>query len=162
MPEDRYLVTKDEIENMEGQQKTHFLNPNAQCINKSLSDVAGITGFGFHIVEVQPGHASTELHFHCNEDECVYVLSGEGEATTGDETAQVTAGDFLGYRKGGLAHSIRNVGAEILRYIVVGERNESDVVDFPAKDKRMFRTKGLKWKVVDLGDVMDRPVIKRP
>jgi len=160
--EHRYLVQKQDIENMDGLQKIHFLNPNAQCTHRSLGDLTGLTGFGFHLMEVQPGYDTTEFHFHYNEDECVYVLSGEGTAQVGDEVFSISEGDFLGYRKGGSAHTIKNTGSEALRCIVVGQRLDSDVVDYPAKEKRIFRTQGLKWKVVNLSDIEDRPIVTKP
>ena len=73
MTDAKYILKKQEIEQHQGQSKTHFLNPNAQCTNKSLGDIVGLTGFGFHIMEVQPGNDSTEHHFHYNEDECIYT-----------------------------------------------------------------------------------------
>ncbi|PYG32480.1 cupin domain-containing protein [Pelagimonas varians] len=156
MSEDTYLVTRAEIEQLEGAPKAHFLNPNAQCVNKSLGDLTGLTGFGFHIMEVQPGRDTTEPHYHFREDECVYILSGQGVAHIGDEVVSVSEGDFLGYRKGGLAHGLKNTGTGVLRCIVVGERHDTDVVDYPAQHKRMFRTKGLPWNVVDQSDIKDR------
>jgi uncharacterized cupin superfamily protein len=162
MSNEKYVLKKEEIIAIEGQNKTHFLNANAQCTNKSLGDQVGLTGFGFHIMEVQPGHESTEHHFHYNEDECLYVLSGEATARVGDETFSISEGDFLGYRKGGLPHSIVNTGSTVLRCIAVGQRLDSDVVDYPLQEKRIFRTPGLSWKVVGLSDVYDRPIIKKP
>lgn len=161
MAEEKYILKKEDIEKNDGLRKTHFLNSNAQCINKCIGDIVGLTGFGFHIMEVQPGYDSTEHHFHYNEDECVYVLSGEGTATVGEEVFSVSEGDFLGYRKGGLAHSLKNTGTSVLKCIVVGQRLESDVVDYPNQEKRIFRSKGLSWKVVDFSNVADRPVIKQ-
>ena len=55
---DKYLITREEIERNEGLKKTHFLNQKAQRINKSLGDLTGLTGFGFHIIEVEPGFES--------------------------------------------------------------------------------------------------------
>ncbi len=158
MSDEKCLIKADEIATMRSQQKVHFLNENARCTNKALGDLTGLTGFGFHIIEVQPGHSSTESHFHYNEDECVYVLSGEGKATIGGETAMVSAGDFMGHRKGGLAHTIKNTGNEVLRCIVVGQRLETDVVEYPNQGKRMFRSPGLSWKVANISDLQERPV----
>jgi uncharacterized cupin superfamily protein len=155
-----YLVRKDEIAELPEQRKAHFLNENARCTSRSPGDATGLTGLGFHIIDVQPGHASTEFHFHYNEDECVYVLSGQGTAQIGDDVFEISAGDFMGYPKGGPAHTMTNTGTEVLRCIVVGERASSDVVDYPHSGKRIFRTTGLPWKVVDLDDVSDRPVVK--
>lgn len=153
---DRYIVTREEIEAFEGIDKTHFLNDNARRRNKSLGDLTGLTGIGFHIIEVGPGRESTELHVHYHEDECVYILEGEAEATTGDETHTVRAGDFIGYRAGGKPHKLRNVGNGVLRCIVAGQRLEHDVADYPRQGKRIFRNRGLKWNLVDL-DAIEEP-----
>lgn len=58
-----YIIKKSEIEAMEGLQKTHFLNKNAQRVNKSLGDLTGLTGLGFHIIEVPPGKNSPSSGF---------------------------------------------------------------------------------------------------
>jgi len=52
MSDDTYLITTDEIEAMAGAPKTHFIKENAKRFNKSFGDLAGLTGFGFHIIEV--------------------------------------------------------------------------------------------------------------
>ncbi len=56
---EKYLVSAEEIAALPGLAKTHFLNPNAQRVNKSLGDLTGLTGIGFHIIEVQPGRETT-------------------------------------------------------------------------------------------------------
>jgi uncharacterized cupin superfamily protein len=146
---DKYIVTREEIEQIEGLPKTHFLNTNAKRTNKSLGDMVGLTGFGFHIIDVQPGHETTEFHKHYFEDECVYILEGCGEARIGTEVYPVKAGDFIGYRAGGEAHSIRNDGSSVLKCIVVGQRLDHDVTDYPALNKRLYRQKGMAWDLVD-------------
>lgn len=153
MTTDTYLVSAADIASMEGLAKTHFLNPNAKRTNKSLGDLTGITGFGFHIIEVEPGCETTEHHVHHHEDECVYVLSGTATAYIGDEAHPIGPGDFIGYRKGGVAHSIVNTGDEMFRCIVVGQRLPHDVGDYPRKAKRIFRNEGLPWTLVDHDDL---------
>jgi uncharacterized cupin superfamily protein len=149
MTEDSYIVTASEIAAMQGLTKTHFLNPNAQRINKSLGDLTGLTGLGFHIIEVEPGCETTEFHLHHFEDECVYVLAGRATSHIGESVQEIGPGDFIGYRKGGLAHSITNTGNEVLRCIVVGERLAQDVGDYPKQAKRLYRNEGLAWNLVD-------------
>jgi uncharacterized cupin superfamily protein len=149
----KYLITSSEIAGMEGIRKVHFRNPNAQRINKSLGDAAGLTGLGFHIIEVEPGRDTTEHHVHHHEDECVYVLSGTATAVIGEESFAIGPGDFIGYRKGGLPHSITNTGAETLRCIVAGERAAHDVGDYPRQNKRIFRNAGMPWNLVDLSAI---------
>ncbi len=153
---ERYLLTKQEIEEMEGLKKTHFLNPNAQRINKSLGDLTGLTGIGFHIIEIEPTFESTETHVHHFEEECVYVLEGEATAIIGDEKFKVFPGDFIGYRAGGKAHSLINDGERPFKCIVVGQRLPHDVGDYPKLGKRVYRNQGIPWDLVDLKN-LDHP-----
>lgn len=155
MTNETYLVTRDEIAGMKGVNKTHFLNDNAKRVNKSLGDAVGLTGFGFHIIEVQPGHETTEHHCHHHEDECVFVLSGTATALIGDDAHSIGAGDFIGYRKGGLPHSIKNTGPDVLRCIVVGERLAHDVGDYTRLGKRIYRNAGMAWNLVDHKQITD-------
>lgn len=150
MPEDTYLVTAAEIAAMEPVRKIHFLNPGARRTNRSLGDATGLRDFGIHLVEVQPGDASTELHLHHHEDEAVYVLSGTAEATIGDAAHAIGPGDFIGYRKGGMPHTILNNGAEVLRLLVVGTRAAVDLCDYPTVGKRLIRSAPLPHAIVEL------------
>ncbi|MGH1356451.1 MAG: cupin domain-containing protein [Thalassovita sp.] len=146
---DTYLMTAAQIDAMDGVEKTHFLNPNAKRLNKSLGDATGLTGLGVHLIAVQPGHETTECHAHHHEDECVYILSGTATAVIGEEKHEIGPGDFIGYRAGGLAHTILNTGNEVLRMLVVGQRLPHDVADYPEKAKRIFRNADLPWTLVD-------------
>lgn len=153
---EKYLVTKEEIEQNEGLAKTHFLNDNARRINKSLGDLTGLTGFGFHIIEVLPGCESTEFHKHYYEDECIYVLDGSAEARIGDNVYTVKAGDFIGYRAGGEAHTLKNTSNSTFKCIVVGQRLDHDVGDYPDLKKRIYRQKNMPWNLVDI-DAIENP-----
>lgn len=157
---DKYIITRNEIDEFDGVDKTHFLNPKARRINKSLGDLTGLTGFGFHIIEIDPGCESTELHVHYFEDECVYILEGHAEARIGDGLHRVSAGDFIGYRAGGEAHKLTNTGDNVLRCIVVGQRLDHDVADYPDKAKRIFRNRGMTWNLADI-DTLEEPLAGR-
>jgi len=153
MTKDKYIVTREEIAQMDGLHKTHFMNDNAKRVNKSLGDLTGLTGLtglGFHIIEVEPGHESTEHHVHYHEDECVYVLGGTATAYINEEAFAIKAGDFIGYRKKGLAHSIKNTGDETFRCIVVGQRLPHDVGEYTRLGKRIYRNEGMAWNLVDI------------
>ncbi|MGR3513324.1 MAG: cupin domain-containing protein [Paracoccaceae bacterium] len=157
MSDETYLLTAEDIAAMEGLAKTHFLNPNAQRVNKSLGDATGLTGLGIHQIEVAPGCDTTETHVHYFEDEAVFVLSGNGTALIGDDSHLIKAGDFIGYRKGGLPHNIRNTGDDVLRLLVIGQRLDQDVADYPDKGKRIYRNAGMPWDLADL-DGLEHPV----
>ena len=151
-----YVIKKAKIDAMPGVLKTHFLNDNAQRNNKSLGVLTGITGFGFHLIEVQAGKESTEFHVHHQEDECTYVLSGTGKVRIGDVEHDIAAGDFIGYRKNGEPHTMINDSSQTLVCIVVGERLAHDVGDYPAKKKRIYRTNGM------APDVVEHQYIEKP
>jgi len=150
------LLHRADIVAMPGTAKTHYLNDNAQRTNRSLGDATGLTGFGFHLIEIAPGRESTEYHVHHEEDECTYVLSGTGTVTIGDTEHAVGPGDFIAYPKGGEAHTMTNSGDEPLVCLVVGERLPHDVVDYPRTGKRLFRHPGLPWQLVD-HDAIETP-----
>ncbi len=86
---------------------------------------------------------------HHMEDECVYVLEGEATAVIGEEAHVVGPGDFIGYRRGGLAHTIRNTGSGVFRCLVAGQRLAQDVGDYTRLGKRLYRNAGMAWDVVD-------------
>lgn len=151
------ILTKTDIAQRDGLDKTHFLNENAQRLNKSLGDMTGLTGFGIHLIEVQPGKESTEFHMHYFEDECTYVLSGAGKVVIGKHEQNVAEGDFIAYPKGGEAHTMINTGSEVLKCLVVGERRPHDVGDYPRQGKRIYRNEGHPWNLVDI-DTIAEPV----
>ena len=154
---DKYILSKSEIDEMAGLEKTHFLNETARRVNKSLGDLMGLTGLGFHIIEVPVGCSSTEHHKHYFEDECVYILEGSATAYIGEDRFAVGAGDFIGYPAGGEAHHLMNDGSGALKAIVVGQRLDHDVADYPRLKKRIYRNKGQAWDLVDLENI-DHPV----
>ncbi|WP_308915734.1 cupin domain-containing protein [Jannaschia sp. LMIT008] len=158
MTTDTYLLRAADIEAMAGRDKTHFLNPDARRRNRSLGDATGLTGLGIHLIEVEPGHETTEYHRHHHEDEAVFVLSGTATATTGDEDHPIGPGDFVGYRAGGLAHTIRNTGTATLRLLVMGQRLPHDVGDYPRRGKRIYRQAGLAPDLVDM-DAIEHPAM---
>lgn len=147
----KHIIRKNEVT---GLSRTHFLNENAITIKKSLSDLAGLTKLGFHIIEVEPGYESTEYHRHHNEDECSYILSGEATITTGEEEHLVGSGDFIGYPAGGEPHTMKNTGDSTLICIVVGQRLQNDIVDYPNLNKRLY-CHGDKSDLVNISDITD-------
>jgi uncharacterized cupin superfamily protein len=134
----RELLKAIEIDAMEPQRSVHPLNERAVRLKRSLGDLTGLTQLGFHLITVQPGHESTEYHSHLYAEECVYILSGTGEAIIDDQTHEVGPGDFMGFARGGAAHTLLNTGHAPLVLIVAGQRLEQDVCDYPHKGKRLY------------------------
>ena len=145
-------LSADAITAMEGVRKVHYLNPQAERSNKSLGDAVGLKNIGVHLIAVPPGHPSTEFHAHLYEEECIYVLSGRGSATIGAATYRIGPGDFIGCLTNGVAHEMINDGAEPLVCLVIGQRLQQDITDYPRLGKRLFRHSG-EWDLVDLARV---------
>ena len=147
-----WLLTADAIASMPGKVKTHFLNPNAVRLNRSLGDAVGLRHIGVHRVTVAPGREATEYHMHWHEEECVYILAGSGTARIDGERYAVGEGDFIGLPAGQAAHAIVNDGPENLELLVMGQRLEQDVADYPDRGKRIYRHADG-WDLVDHGAI---------
>lgn len=152
-PRSLILKAKD-IEAMAGERRIHFLNPNADRIRKSLGDAVGLNNIGVHLITVEPGKDTTEYHKHYYEEECIYVLSGSGTLIIEGESLPFEKGDFVGFPANTAAHSLKNTGSETLVFLVMGQRLEQDVADYPNQGKRLYRNSG-QWDIVDLDSVSD-------
>ncbi len=150
----KFLLTATDIEQLAGEQKIHFLNPNAVRINKSLGDVVGLNHLGVHMIYVEPGRDTTEYHIHHYEEESVYVVSGSATAIIGDDHYKIGAGDFIGLPRNTVAHNIINDGDNMLVCLVIGQRLAQDVSDYPNQGKRLYRNSG-EWNLVSHAAITD-------
>ena len=57
---------------------------------------------------------------------------------------------------GGEAHDIRNAGSNILKCIIVGQRLNFDIVDYPEQARRLYRANGEKGDLVDMAVIVFR------
>jgi len=137
------ILRASDIAAMKGVASAHPVSDAVTRITKSLGDPTGLTGIGISIFETAPGADSTAFHFHHFEDEAIYVLSGSGEAQIGAETYPIGPGDFMGHPKGGPAHVLRNTGSVPLRCLVIGQRLDHDIIDYPDAARRLHRNTGL-------------------
>ncbi len=150
----KLIIKAKEIEQMRGDQRIHFLNPNAERIRKSLGDAVGLNNIGVHLIQVEPGKDTTEYHRHYYEEECIYVLAGKGALVIEGESFLFEKGDFVGFPANTAAHSLTNTGTESLICLVMGQRLEQDVADYPNQGKRLYRNSG-EWNLVDLDAIID-------
>lgn len=150
----QFLLTASEIEAMVGEEKIHFLNPNAQRINKSLGDAVGLNHMGVHMIYVEPGRDTTEYHLHHYEEESIYVLSGSATAVIGGDRYKVGAGDFIGLPRHTVAHNVINDGEQTLVCLVMGQRLAQDVSDYPDRGQRLYRNNG-EWNLVAHESITD-------
>ena len=133
------LITAVEISDLEESINIHRFNDKAIRYTKSLGDLVGLTKLGIHLVRIAPGDETTQHHVHLIEEEFLYILSGRGIADIGDEKFEVTAGDFMGFRPGGLTHSMSNPFESDLVYLMGGNRFDHDICDYPRIKRRLYR-----------------------
>ena len=131
------------------QEFSHPWNPNSQMHGTQLARSVGLKRTGVNFIRVPAGKESYVYHSHQNEEEWIYVLSGEAVALIDDVEYEVNAGDFIGFPAPSVAHHMRNPGPADLVYLVGGENRETDVVEFPTLGKRMER----RGKQMDVFDV---------
>ena len=67
---------------------------------RALGDAFGLTDFGVNLCTLPPGTASSQRHWHTEEDELVYMLDGELTLVTDAGAPAARAGDGRGLRQG--------------------------------------------------------------
>ncbi len=117
-------------------------------------DAIGLNNIGGHLIYVEPGKDTTEYHKHCYEEECIYILSGSGTLVIEGESFQFEKGDFVGFPANTAAHSLKNTGPETVVFLVMGQRLEQDVADYPNQKKRLYRNSGM-WDPVEIDSIAD-------
>ncbi|WP_198670242.1 cupin domain-containing protein [Dyella sp. C9] len=150
----RELLKAADIEAMEATVSVHTLNPNGVRHRKSLGDATGLSQIGVHHITLMPGHDSSEYHRHRYEEECVYVLSGHGSAMVDGHHHDIGEGDFLGFARNGPAHVVTNTGKSPLVLLVMGQRLEHDVCDYPHRGLRLY-INGKQEDLVDIAAIQD-------
>jgi quercetin dioxygenase-like cupin family protein len=73
--------------------------------------------FGMITQEVSPG-TTIPVHLHEKEDELIFIQSGEGEATLGEQVVKLAAGSTL-FVPRGTWHGGRNTGTGVLNWIAI-------------------------------------------
>ena len=63
--------------------------------SKQLGRPTGASGIGCSWYEVPPGRRAFPLHYHCANEESIFVLEGEGTLRIGAERVAVRAGDYI-------------------------------------------------------------------
>ena len=105
--------------------------------------IGGSYHVGVAIEELEPGKQSSPAHFHIFEEEHVFVLDGELTARVGTATHRLKAGDYICFPAGQRAgHCLLNQGSRPARYVIIGERNENEVVVYTDSNKVLVRALG--------------------
>jgi uncharacterized cupin superfamily protein len=104
-------------------------------MKQALGQAGGLTDFGVNLIRLPPGAWSSQRHWHSQEEEFVYVLSGELTMITDAGEEILRAGDCAAFPKDvSDGHHFVNRGEEMAVYLEMGTRHDADVCTYPDID----------------------------
>ena len=119
-----------------------FWQPIVGRERKRLGNVVGLSQFGVNLTTLKPGAWSSQRHWHRNEDEFIYVRSGEIVLCEDHSEIVLKAGDAAGFKaNSGNGHCLINRTQKDAVYIEVGTRTVNETVVYSDIDMRLERDK---------------------
>ena len=117
------------------------------------SDAGGLTQFGAYVQTLQPGSPrDSERHWHEEEDEFLYMLSGEATVVEDDGAHVLRPGDAACWPAGvANAHQVVNRSGAPCTYLIFGTRMAHDVVHYPEAG-RVLRDEDGRWRLLCTDD----------
>ncbi|MEJ8570981.1 cupin domain-containing protein [Microbaculum marinum] len=101
----------------------------------ALGDAVALSQFGVNLTRIAPGSASSERHWHENEDEFVYVLEGELVLVEDDGETVLKPGDAAAFKAGvANGHHLVNRSDRDALILEVGTRAASEIAHYPDVD----------------------------
>jgi len=102
---------------------------------RRLGDAAGLTQFGVNLLRLAPGVWSSQRHWHTEQDEFVYIVSGEVVLVTDAGEEILKAGDCAGFKAGDRdGHHLQNRSNSDAVLLEVGTRTATDSGEYPDID----------------------------
>ncbi len=109
----------------------------------SLGEAAGLSQFGVGIETLLPEGLSSQRHWHENEDEFLYLLSGEAVLIEDNNEFVMRAGDAAGWKAGvANGHHLVNRSDRPATFLIVGTRAKDDTVHYSDVDLKSIRKDG--------------------
>jgi uncharacterized cupin superfamily protein len=106
------------------------------CTRKALGAATSARGIGCSWYEVPPGRSAFPRHFHCANEEAIYVLEGEAILRLGDQRVALRPGDYATIPVGPEhAHELVNSGPGPLRYLCLSTMLPAEIVGYPDSGK---------------------------
>lgn len=110
---------------------------------KRIGDAGGLTQYGVNLLVLKPGSASAHRHWHKEEDEFVYIVSGEATLIEDQGECLLKAGDAAAFPAGAAnGHHLVNRSSADTVVLEVGTRAATETVDYtdPAIDMKAVKT----------------------
>lgn len=112
-----------------------FDQPCLSRTRQRLGDQAGLAQYGVNLLRLTPGSWSSQRHWHTEEDEFVYVLSGEVVLVTDTGEEILRPGDCAGFKANEPdGHHLQNRSDTDALVLEIGGRSEADACTYPDID----------------------------
>ena len=117
-------------------------------IKQKVGDAIGLKNFGVNWVVLEPGGASALRHWHEQQDEFVYVVSGELTLVTDEGEHMLTAGMMAGFPAGEPnGHHLLNRTDQPATYLEIGDRTAPERAHYPDDDlQAVFENGGWEFQ----------------
>jgi uncharacterized cupin superfamily protein len=144
-------MPKIDIDQIKVDTYTGYPEPFRQAVlgreRKRLGNAVGLDQFGVNLSRLRPGAASSQRHWHQNEDELVYVLEGELVLVEDGGETVLRPGEAAGWKAGvPNGHCLINRTDRDAVYIEIGSRAAREVANYPDIDMRAERDdKGMRY-----------------
>lgn len=103
--------------------------------SRRVGQAAGLTRLGANLVTLAPGAWSSQRHWHSDEDELAYVISGELVLVEDGGETTLQAGDFASWPAGVKdGHHLQNRSDAPATFLVVSNRSDADHGEYPDLD----------------------------
>ncbi len=108
-----------------------------------------------NFVEVDPGCHAYSYHYHEENEEIFYIISGKARVKAVDKEIDLEEGDVICFPRGKAgAHVIYNLSkTEKLIYLDVGSANKPDIIHFRENGAGMVITKEKVYNFKDSEDI---------
>jgi uncharacterized cupin superfamily protein len=107
---------------------------------KRLARTAGLTQFGVNICTFKPGAASSQRHWHEEEDELVYMLKGEVVLCEDGSETVLKPGDAAAWKANvANGHCLINRSTQDAIFLEVGTRAAADRAYYSDIDMKVVR-----------------------
>ncbi len=137
-------MPKVDIASLSLDTSTNYPDPFRRAVvgraRKRLGNAVGLTQFGVNLTTLKPGAASSQRHWHAEEDELVFMLEGELVLCEDGGETVLRPGDCAAWKAGvPNGHCLVNRTDRDAVFIEVGTRGPRERVDYPDIDMRAVR-----------------------
>lgn len=132
-------MPKIDIENLPVISKSGYPAPfdkiTAGRSRKKLGDAGELTQFGVNLTTIKPNSGTAQRHWHEQQDEFVYILSGEATLVEDDGETILRAGDAATFKAGvANGHCVLNKSNQDVVLLEIGTRTENERGHYPDID----------------------------